>query len=132
MSSPHGREQHPSWEISVYSGPVGNLTSWQGYDFGIDCVLPTAPSHRSNNVFLMIDTCHLDRQPKIRAKVDWGQGSGPDSEEVSLPEEWLVPEDWLDLTDDSLDQIERFLPSLFQALDGALSRGCPPDEVGTA
>jgi hypothetical protein len=70
----------PDYRFSIYSGPVGGATSYQGYDVGLECFMPEAAPHQTNNVALSIGLMHLASEPMIaEAGVGWGgDGSHPD------------------------------------------------------
>jgi hypothetical protein len=41
-------KEFPNVVTNVYSGNVGSLTEYQGYQIGIDCLLTDAPAERFN------------------------------------------------------------------------------------
>jgi hypothetical protein len=110
--------EFPAVDISVYCGPVGNLTEWQGHDFGIDCVFDRAKAEVSDNLALTIDLAHLTTRPQLTGlDVYWGY---PDA-----THELALISDPVDLDDAALDRIEAALPQLVAALRSALARGRP-------
>ena len=103
----------------AYSGPVGSLTPYQGYDVGVDCCLPDASPQESDNVALSIGVMHLTTEPMLcEASVGWGAPNA--YTELDLLEE-SVP-----LSSEAIEAIEAGVPKLFEALRIAVARRRPP------
>jgi hypothetical protein len=114
-------KQFPRVKASVWSSPVGSLTDLQGHDLGIDCLITDAGPDETDSVALSVGVRKLTTTPLIdQAGVCWGASSGQVEAE-------LYP-DPIEVTDESLQELEAQLPFLYDALKRAVKRGHPPDE----
>lgn len=117
----------PNVTVRVYSCSSGSLTSFQGYDFFIDCGLTDASYDETDNVALGVSLCHLTTIPRISADVCWGYPSG--HSEADFPDYWIgSSNDWLIVSDAVLEDLYKNLPRLYEALFKALKRRKPDDE----
>jgi hypothetical protein len=108
----------PNVALTVYDSEVGSLTTWQGHDWGIDCVLES-PGSETDQIALSLELNHLDSTPMIvGADVCWGHPSG--HLEAQLVDE-PIP-----FSDDALERLVAALPTLVSALVTALERAQPP------
>lgn len=120
------QERFPDVKLSVYFGSVGSLTGYDGYDVGVECLLPEAPANRSDNVAFSVGLCHMSGSPRIMADVVWGHPSG--HSEGTFDESWGTNDDWPLATKETIDDLEKDLPRLRQAFMAAVERGRPSDE----
>jgi hypothetical protein len=120
------RRQVPGRQLRVYEGPVGSATEYQGYDVGIECLLPNVSPDQPDNVALQIGVCHLTSKPRVMADVVWGHPSG--HVEAAFREDWSGNHEWPEATPDVLQAIEDDLPRLTAAFVAAVKRGQPTDE----
>jgi hypothetical protein len=111
--------QFPNVVAKVYSGNVGSLTEYQGYDFVIDCLLTDAPDDQPDNVALSVNLRHLTTNPLIDADVCWGHPSG--HIEVEFRPELL------EVSDEVLSDLYADLPRLYEGLIEAVKRRKPSD-----
>jgi hypothetical protein len=114
-------EQFPRVKASVWSSAVGSRTDYQGYDLGIDCVLTDARPEQTDNVALVIEIRHVTTMPSMEASVCWGDPSGRVEAE-------LFP-DCMEVTPETIQELQDRLPLLYDALRRALERGHPPDGI---
>jgi hypothetical protein len=71
------RRQHPNVITNIYDQRVGELTSWQGHDIGIECTFKNVAPEWPDNVALSVSLKHLHDTPSIHsADVMWGHPSG--------------------------------------------------------
>lgn len=114
----------PNVKASAYGSSVGSLTDFQGYSFFIDCILTADilydADEVADNVALSIGLRHLNTIPKIDADVCWGHPSGRIEAEFS--------DNLLEVSDEVLRDLYKFLPKLYAALFKALKRRKPSDE----
>jgi hypothetical protein len=107
----------PDYLFDVYSGSVGGLTSWQGYDVGLDVSFPDASAGEASGVAISIGLCHLTTEPIIcDAALSWNQGQTPDAG-ASLD----LVRGPVAFSSDALAAIEREFPALLDALLQALT-----------
>ncbi len=110
---------YPNVLVQVWDSPVGQLTEWQGHDFGIECLFKDVGTHESDNVSLSIVLSHLDKAPMIEsADVVWGHPDG--HVEVSI-----VPAP-VSFSEESFGAVLARLPDLFAAPERAVKHGGPP------
>jgi hypothetical protein len=115
-------EQFPRVKATVWSSPVGSLTDYQGHDLGIDCLLTDTRPEQTDNVALIIGIGHLTTTPLIdQAGICWGAPSAHVEAELFL--------DPIEVTAETLQELEARLPLLYDALQTAVRRGHPPDET---
>lgn len=114
------RAEFPRHTIRTYSHSVGSKTTFQGYDVGIDCLIPDVDDlERPDGVCIGIGIRHITTEPLIDgADVCWNHPSGH--------LELALVRDPVPLTQDRLIEVKRQLPQLVDALRGALLRGRPP------
>ena len=103
----------PTYEITVWSSSVGDLTSFQGWDIGMEVAFPDAAPAEANCVALTIGLRHLHAVPQIDAGVAWcaGRSPGVDTELFSEP----IPFD-----DDAFERVARGYSRLVEALMEAI------------
>ncbi len=112
-------KQFPKVKANVWSSPVGSLTDLHGHDLGIDCLLTEAGPDETDTVALSVTVRHLSTTPLIdQASVCWGAPSAHAEAE-------LYP-DPIEVTEDSLQELESRSPLLYDILKRALKRGHPP------
>jgi hypothetical protein len=115
------RQEIPNVLVSVYSSSTGSLTTYQGYDFAIDCIFTDASDDEIDNTCLDVGLGYLTTTPRIYAGVglggaqfkDWGGG---------FPEEGMI------VTDEILEDLYRDLPRLYNSLFEVLKRRKSLDE----
>jgi len=114
------RSEFPAFAITVHSGSVGSLTSYQGHGMYIDCLLPDVPLDRPDDVALYIGLMHITTVPKIHVSVAWGHPSGyVEAEHIEINHPAI-------LTDQVIADLIDALPALCSMLRDALQRGQPP------
>lgn len=106
--------------VSVFSGTVGSLTSFQGFHFGIECVFPDVAKDEPDNVAFMVSACHLDREPRLTADVCWGS---PGHIEASL--DAGSSEDWPLASEGRIEEVLSEVPRLLLVFAAAAKRGHP-------
>ena len=111
----------PSIRVSVFAGPCGVATSFQGFHAGISCLLPDG--HDIDEVALVVALCHLDREPRIDADVCWGHPSG--QSEMTLWGAVETSDLWPLATPERERELHAALPRLVEALETAVRRGHP-------
>lgn len=112
------KREHPDLTTNIYDWPVGELTSWQGHDIGMECLFKNVPPQRPDHIALSVSLKHLDKTPSLAsADVMWGHPSG-------YIEASLFPES-VEFSPDSLAEAIEGLPELFTALKQAIRRGRP-------
>jgi hypothetical protein len=112
------RREHPNVTTNIYDWRVGELTSWQGHDIGIECTFKNAAPECPDHVALSVSLKHLHDTPSIHsADVVWGHPGG-DVEASLLPES-------VEFSPDCLAKLIERLPELFSALMQAIRRGRP-------
>lgn len=111
----------PNVMASAYGSSVGSLTQFQGYSFGIDCILTDASDDETDNVALDVCLGYLTTTPRICAGVGWGEASF---------REWSgrFPDEGIIVSDEVLEDLYKDLPRLYEALFKALKRRKPGDE----
>ncbi|MGI8670906.1 MAG: hypothetical protein ACR2J3_13830 [Aridibacter sp.] len=122
------RQKIPNIMVTVNGYTVGSATQYQGYGFCIDCTLTDASNDETDNVALTVNLGHLTTTPKIDAGVGWGHPSG---ESEACFRDWggLFPsESSMKVSDESLEDLYKDLPRLYEALFKALKRRKPADE----
>ena len=112
------RNQFPNVSAHAYSRPSGS-PEYDGQIICVDCVITDALSE-ADNIALVIDLMHLNTQPKIIACVCWGHPSGYVEAEVSS--------DWLEVSDDVLENLYAELPRLSESLVQAVRKRKPNGE----
>lgn len=117
------REQFPALTFNVWHSPTGALTEYQGWDVGLECVIPQAGKDAPDNVAVMIGLCHLNSRARIMAEVVWGHPSG--HPEVEFRDNCLTNADWPEAKPETIEEIKEFLPAMFQAFESAVERGVP-------
>jgi len=116
----------PNVKASAYANSVGSLTQFQGYSFGIDCILTDA-SDETDNVALDVCLGYLTTTPRICADVGWGHPSGK-SEASFKGWRGIFPDEGIIVSDEVLEDLYRELPRLYKALLKALKRRKPSGE----
>jgi len=111
--------------FTVYSSPVGTLTTFKGHGIGIECLFPDKPADRSDNVALSIDVCHLDRTPLRGADVCWGHPSGYLEDSLIENTEASTSDDWREANEATLARLRELFPRLSRAFVRAVERGEP-------
>ena len=126
------RQEIPNIGVTVYSLPCGSLTTWQGHDFHIDCllmdivVMTDNPDDLPDNIALTVGLGHLTTVPKMFADVVWGYPSG--SSEANFRDDGeIFPNEGMIVTDELLEDLYADLPRLYEALFEALRRRKPKD-----
>lgn len=119
-------------KVDVYSLPCGSLTTYQGHDFHIDCILMDIatlmenPDDLPDNIALTVGLGHLTTIPKFYADVVWGYPSG--SLEVRFKDDdGMFPDEGMIVTDEILEELYQDLPRLYEALFEALRSRKPRD-----
>jgi hypothetical protein len=110
-------------KVSMFSGPVGSATSYQGFRFGIEGLLAGVVGDQPDNLALTLDLCHLDRAPRLAAGVCWGHPSG--HIESSLSAQDGSSEQWPLASEARIEELRRELPRLLEAFEQAARRGHP-------
>lgn len=111
----------PSAKASIFALPVGAATSYQGYHFGISCLLSGVAASETDEVALVISLCHLDRVPRLNAEIVWGSGKI----EADLAGSAGSSEDWPFATSERVAEVRSQLPRLVEALCFAVQRATP-------
>ncbi|MDX3970107.1 MAG: hypothetical protein QHD01_26385 [Bradyrhizobium sp.] len=112
------RRDNPNLTTNIYDWPVGELTTWQGHDIGIDCLFKNVAPEWPDNVALSVSLKHLDKSPSLHsADVVWGHPSG-------YVEASLLPTS-VEFSPNHLAKVIEGLPELFTALKQAIRRGRP-------
>lgn len=109
----------PNFEASVYSGSVGSLTQYQGYDFGIECLILDASDDEPDYIVLQVGLGYLTTNPRICAdagKASFKNWSG------------MFPNEGIKVTDKILEDLYKDLPRLYEALFEALKSRKQGDE----
>jgi hypothetical protein len=112
----------PSARVSEFAIPVGSSTTYQGFHFGLSCLLSGVPESAPDEVALVISACHLDRQPRLNAEVVWGNPSGHVEAELSSASS---SDNWPLATSEWVGQLRLKLPHLVAVLRTAAQRGHP-------
>jgi hypothetical protein len=115
------RHQHPTLTFNVWRGPVGTLTEQQGYDFGVECLIPRTTPDVSDNVALSMELSDLTATPRLMAEVGWGHPFG--HVEAIFQNNWLTSAEWPEASPKTLDELRRAFPKLVQAFKSAVERG---------
>lgn len=110
----------PNVKASIYANAVGSLTQYQGYDFGIECLLEDALDSEPDYVVLDVSLGYLTTTPRICADV--GRDASFRDWSGRFPDEGIV------VSDDVLEDLYKYLPKLYEALFKALKRRKPGDE----
>lgn len=113
-------EQFPDVKATVWSGSLGSATDSPGHHLGIDCLLTQADRAQADNLALYVGVYGLRTTPALEAEVCWGHPSGHIEAE-------LFP-DPVEITPETLEELEAGLPRLYEALKAAVSRGHPVEE----
>lgn len=108
--------------VSEFSAPVGSLTLYQGFAFGLSCLVHGAAESEPDEVALVVSLCHLDRQPKLNVDVVWGHPSG--YVEIAFSSA-SSSEDWPLVTSELVREVRVRLPEFIAALQIAVRRGHP-------
>ena len=117
------RQLFPALKFNVWRSPVGVLTQYQGYDFGVECVFPTNTVNISDNVALSVELFHLTSTARVMAQVGWGHPSGDIEASFS---DWQSSAQWPEATPTVLAELEQSFPKLILAFRSAVQRGTPP------
>jgi hypothetical protein len=117
------RRDFPHIEITTWSSATGSaVTDNPWHDMGIDCMFPDAPPDEANNVALLIGCMQINCNPRLSDLcVCWGAGARASSISVDL---LAFPIPW---TSNTIDEIKRALPTLFETLIAALQNPYPPE-----
>lgn len=106
--------QFPSVESRFYEGEVGQLTEYDGYHIGLECIFSGVPPTAPASVALEISVRGKNTAPEIdAAHVVWGHPSGQAVAD-------LLPEP-ISLTPEQVDTVAARVPELCSALAEALS-----------
>jgi hypothetical protein len=114
-------EQLPSVRSSVFAYPTGSATSFQGFIFGVSCVLSGVPDSDLDNVSLVVCACYLNEHPRLNADVTWGNGHV----EADLSHGASSSEHWPVATSERYSEVRTELPRLISVLGQAALRGRP-------
>jgi hypothetical protein len=117
----------PNVKASAYGSSVGSLTQFQGYSFGIDCILTDASDDETDNFALDICLGYLTTTPRICAGVGWGHPSGK-SEASFRGWSGMFPDEGIAVSNEVLEDLYRELPRLYETLFEALRRRKPSNE----
>lgn len=79
--------EYPAYSFRVWSSATGSLTSYQGYDLGLECTFPDADDQEANCVAASVGVRYLTTAPEIcDFGIDWAAGASPGVSEELLPE----------------------------------------------
>lgn len=115
------RKRFSAFQFNVYRGPVGDLTEYQGYDVGLECIFPSASSGGSENISLSVDLCHLTSKPKVMARAEGGKESS-----TFFRDNWSTSTDWLEATPETLRDLAENFPRISKAFEAAVQRAASP------
>ena len=107
--------EFPHVRSSVFDGPVGSATTYQGHHVGVECLFSDVPRDEPDNVALRVDLGTNHGEFVISADVCWGEGA---VEAQLLPDQTPVSEE-------ALRKVTDGLPILSDALIDAVRRGRP-------
>ncbi|WP_156936873.1 hypothetical protein [Bradyrhizobium sp. WSM2254] len=108
--------KHPDVTTNIFDWPVGELTSWQGHDLGIECTFSDVAPEQPDHVVLSVSLKHLHEAPSIHsADVVWADGT---VEASVLPES-------VEFSPDCLAGLIERIPELSDALRQTIRRGRP-------
>jgi hypothetical protein len=113
----------PGATVAVFSGSVGAATSFNGAQFGLECLLPEVADDQPDNVAFIVTLCHLDREPRLAADVCWGHPTG--HVEASLSGQEGSSDRWPFATEARIEELLKEAPHLLRALEQAAQRGHP-------
>ena len=102
----------PQVLASVFAFSSGTASAFEGYHFGISCLLADVPEDAPEEVALLVSVTGLDASARLSAQVVWGQPSG-------------LVEAQTELLDGDLPALHAALPGLLASLQQAASRGAP-------
>ena len=113
-------DKYPNSKFHILSYPVGENTSFQGHTICLECVLPDTPPDQSDSLAIMIQLTYLTTRTRLMADVSWVTGIV----EAQL-KDWTTSNDWLEVTNDTLNQLDEIMPKLCQDFEEAIQRGHP-------
>ena len=113
----------PGLRCVVHAEPVGSKTPYQGFQFTLSCLLPNLPAAAADEVALVVDLCHLDREPRLTAEVVWGHGQV----EASFRPECGSSQEWPHVTPELVAELQARFPALLASLRHAALRGGPSE-----
>jgi hypothetical protein len=115
----------PTWErhavAVVFSNSIGSRTDFQGWSIGVSCFREDADAGDQEQVSLMVNLCHLDKEARINADVAWTSGF--------IEAEYTATrshEDWPLASPTEVGDVLAQLPRLVQSLRAAVERGHAP------
>ena len=115
------RQRFPAVKFVMLNHSIGALTTYHGWMFGIEACFPGRNDDEADNVALIIELCHLDRNPRVMMDVCWGDGTI----EEELRNYQGTQEDWPELNAAAFDEIVRGFPKMMRAFEAAVTRGHP-------
>ena len=118
------QQLYPALQFNVWRSPVGGLTEYQGFDFGVECVFPRNTPNTADNVALSVNVCHLTSTPRVMAEVVWGHPSG--HSEAAFRDNCMSSAEWPEATAKTLEELGGCFPRLIRAFQSAVERGTPP------
>ncbi len=104
-------KRFPTCKVQVWSSPTGSKTSYDGYDVGVEVLLPGAEATEADHVALVIGVKHVGAKPLLcDASVGWGTGTSPDSELdlITMPVAY---------NEEVLAAVERGFPEMVRVLE---------------
>ena len=73
-------DEYPELECRSWSSSTGALTSYDGYDIGIECIFSDARPEETNCVAASVGVWHLSTTPEFNSfGVNWCSGASPAS-----------------------------------------------------
>lgn len=111
------RERHPSFSIRAGSGPVGSLTTFQGYNLYLEADRPESANPEPNCVALTICVRDLPGSPLL---CDLGVGWGGDGVPPALGGCEALGSAEIPFGPEALRRIDEALPQLERHLDRCL------------
>ena len=110
------RREHLDVTTNIYDWSVGQLTSWQGHDIGLECIFKDVAPERPDHIVLSVGLKHLHEAPSIdSADVMWGDGTFEAS---------ILPAS-VEFSPDRLSRLIERMPELLSAFRQAIRRGRP-------
>ena len=120
------RKDYPDIDIRAWSSSTGGGTDYQGWDVGIECILPKGHPCEFDNIALTLGIKHITTAPTIcEAEVLWNTDRGGEWCEASVIEQ-PVP-----FSEETLNRLQQNVPRLIEALKTGLDRKMPRTSKST-